>query len=394
MGGHYQHNRGESRMLTGNRVVSPVRRNNFIQWDVPYYTVTLLLFITVLAHHNASAYNTTFLQYDIHGECWQYITHDGGKIFSHPGHGRYADNTDCKVTITTSPGKRIHAVFESFDVTDSVNCYQDEVIVYDGRFYSSLMLSGAPYGLCGTDLAPRYHEMESTGNELTVRFITDNVVSSNKGFSVVFTSFVPEETRTANDKCFSCADGSMCIDSDLKCDSLWNCADGSDESFTLCSVVPTELPGASTGWLGWMGTFLAVTVAAIIVIFLLVSLMVCCCCKRKGQGMPVGRGQADGRGAVSTSVPSSSSSSNSSSNSSPNYGEMSVRTPPREVYQPTVIDNMSGAGGSHVFYGYPPPSGRADLGGGIYGFQGGYFPMRKENLCHTVERGFNNGHNY
>ena len=165
-------------------------------------------------------------------------------------------------------------------------------------------------------------------------------------------------------------------------------------SFLLLPVVPTELPGASTGWLGWMGTFLAVTVAAIIVIFLLVSLMVCCCCKRKGRGMPVGRGQADGRGAVSTSVPSSSSSSNSSSNSSPNYGEMSVRTPPREVYQPTVIDNMSGAGGSHVFYGYPPPSGRADLGGGIYGFQGGYFPMRKENLCHTVDRGFNNGHNY
>ena len=57
------------------------------------------------------------------------------------------------------------------------------------------MLSGAPYGLCGTDLPLRYRQLETTGNVLTVRFITDNVLTSNKGFSVVYTTFVPAETR-------------------------------------------------------------------------------------------------------------------------------------------------------------------------------------------------------
>ncbi|XP_038070161.1 uncharacterized protein LOC119739338 [Patiria miniata] len=372
-------------MLTGMRSAAPHENSTSISLEfIHRYLMLLLLSVTLLP--NASAYNTTFVQRDIDGECWQYVNHRGGKIFSHAGHGRYADNTDCKVTVTTSPGRRIRAVFESFDVTESVNCYQDEVIVYDGRFFSSLMLSGAPYGLCGTDLSPRYRELETTGNVLTVRFITDNVLSSNKGFSVVYTTFVPDETRKANDKCFECEDGSMCIDTGLTCDSLWNCADGSDESFQLCSVGPTESPAATQGWLGWMGTLLAITVAAIIVFFLLISIVVCCCCRRKGRGMAVGRGQADGAGprggGVASSVPcsSNSSSSNSSGNSSPNYGEMSVRgTPVTHGGQ-----GYSEPAGSHVFYGYPPPNGRDTCG--MYGFHGGYYPMRKDNQSYSGER--------
>ncbi|XP_022096107.1 uncharacterized protein LOC110982168 [Acanthaster planci] len=353
--------------------------------------LVLLLLGTVLLP-GASAYNTTFVQQDIHGDCWQYVNHRGGKIFSHAGHGRYADNTDCKVTVTTTPGRRIHAVFESFDLTESVNCYQDEVIVYDGRYYSSLMLSGAPYGLCGTDLPPRYRELDTTGNELTVRFITDNVLSSNKGFSVVYTTFVPEETRTEKDNCFDCEGGSMCIDSSLTCDSLWNCADGSDESFQLCSVEPTESPTASNGWLGWMGTLLAITVAVVIVVFLAVSLVACYCCNRKGRGMPVGRGQADGAGpgghGVTPSVPSSSSnssSSNGSANSSPHYDEMGPRGSPLAPggHQPAYPAEPAG---SQVFYGYPPPNGR-DLSG-TYKLHGGYYPMRKDGgPCYPGERG-------
>ena len=69
------------------------------------------------------------------------------------------------------------------------------MIVYDGQEFSNLMLSGAPYGLCGASLAPRYRQIDTSGNALTVRFITDNVVSANKGFSLVFTSYVPEETQ-------------------------------------------------------------------------------------------------------------------------------------------------------------------------------------------------------
>ena len=76
------------------------------------------------------------------------------------------------------------------------------MIVYDGEEFSNLMLTGAPYGLCGASLAPRYRQIDSSGNALTVRFITDNVVSANKGFSLVFTSYVPEETNGKAGTCW------------------------------------------------------------------------------------------------------------------------------------------------------------------------------------------------
>ena len=127
--------------------------------------------------------------------CWQYIRQNGGLIFSHAGLNGYTDNADCKVTITTDPGKRIYLRFESFDIADSPNCYRDEVIVYDGRRYASRKLSGARYGLCGSPVDNRYREMQSTGNEVTVRFITDDIRTTNKGFVIVFASFDPGSSQ-------------------------------------------------------------------------------------------------------------------------------------------------------------------------------------------------------
>ncbi len=115
----------------------------------------------------------------------------GGLIFSHAGLDGYTDNTDCKVTLITDPGMRLYLRFESFDLADSINCYQDEVIVYDGRHYASLKLSGAPYGLCGSPVDKRFREMRSTGNEVTVRFITDDIRTKNKGFVIVYATFDP-----------------------------------------------------------------------------------------------------------------------------------------------------------------------------------------------------------
>ena len=147
---------------------------------------------------------------------------------------------------------------------------------------------------------------------------------------------------------------------------------------------PTESPAASNGWLGWMGTLLAITVAIIIFFFLIVALTVCCCCKRKGRNMAAGRGQADGAGGhgVVSSVPSSSNSSSNSSNSSPNYGEINLRsTPSGQAYN--MVDSSRSAG-SHVFFAYPAPNGR-DVSG-LYSFQGGYYPMRKDNQCYKMDR--------
>ena len=132
--------------------------------------------------------------------CWQYTHMNGGLIFSHAGLDGYTNDADCKVTVTTEPGKRIYLRFESFDIADSLNCYKDEVIVYDGRTYASLKLSGAPYGLCGTSVDLRYREMRSTGNEITVRFITDSIWTNNKGFVIVFASFDPDPPEETQNK--------------------------------------------------------------------------------------------------------------------------------------------------------------------------------------------------
>lgn len=68
---------------------------------------------------------------------------------------------------------------------------QDEVIFYDGRRNSSPHLSGSLYGLCGSTVPEEYRYMVSSGNEATIRFITDGVSTENSGFVVSYTAFIP-----------------------------------------------------------------------------------------------------------------------------------------------------------------------------------------------------------
>ncbi|XP_033117325.1 uncharacterized protein LOC117117206 [Anneissia japonica] len=245
---------------------------------LPYITCLCLL------HQVSFGYNISYVQHDIKGECWQRISNVGGIIFSHAGHHSYADNSDCKITIVTKPGLRIAIRFDSFDIKDSVNCYQDEVLVYDGAAFSSLTLSGTMRGLCGTTVPSDYEHIVSTGNEMTIRFITDNNISKNIGFTIVYTTIYPDYT---SEDCFSCNENAMCIHKDLKCDGLPNCNDGSDETNSLCSP-PTEKPIViDDGWMTWMGTAFGVALAFAIVFLLLITLIICTCC---GCNEPAGHG--------------------------------------------------------------------------------------------------------
>ncbi|XP_070574865.1 uncharacterized protein [Ptychodera flava] len=229
---------------------------------------------------SAAAFNVTYAQEDIYGDCWQYVRYRGGKVSSHPGYGYYADNADCKVTVTTDPKKRVYVRFEYFDLADSTNCYQDEVVVYDGKTFFSPLLSGTMHGLCGNEL-PVY--LVSTGNILTVRFITDNIVSNNRGFSLIYTTIVPEEIQTDENSCFMCDDDSFCIDNSLKCDGLKNCEDGSDEDVELCYGNQNRDDYSSFSWLAWTGTIFGVIVAFVVVLIVAVIVVICCCCRNANQ---------------------------------------------------------------------------------------------------------------
>ncbi|XP_002739540.1 uncharacterized protein LOC100377643 [Saccoglossus kowalevskii] len=247
---------------------------------VLYGTLLLVCQVCFALTPSAAAFNITYIQEDLNGNCWQYIRYRGGLVYSHAGYGGYASNADCKLTITTEHRKRIHVRFETFDLTESINCYQDEVVVYDGKTFSSLLLSGTPYGLCGNGMPPQYTEMVSSGNIVTVRFITDGIVSDNQGFSLIYTTFVPDEELTGEDSdCFMCTDGSMCIDNSLVCDGLENCLDSSDEEYALCFDDPNDDSYSSFTWLTWMGTIFGVVVAFAVVLIVAIAVIVYCCCR-------------------------------------------------------------------------------------------------------------------
>ncbi|XP_782482.2 uncharacterized protein LOC577140 [Strongylocentrotus purpuratus] len=240
--------------------------------------VPVLTFLAIVS--SAFGYNATFLQREVNGKCNHLAHHSNGRIISHLGTTHYADNKDCQVTISVAPGKRLFLRFDRFDITDSVNCFQDEVLVYDGTTISSPMLTGRLYGLCGS-LPRQYRTMHSSSNEVTVRFITDDVTSDNQGFAISYVSYVPTSAADASDSnnCFACRESSMCIDRHLMCDNLWHCPEGSDESFQLCYESPDSVEESSGhGWLSWTGTHVAMAFAVAAVLFIISSLIFCCCC--------------------------------------------------------------------------------------------------------------------
>ncbi|XP_071490069.1 uncharacterized protein [Diadema antillarum] len=237
----------------------------------------------VLAASSPSlGFNATFIQREIHGQCKHVIHYSNGRIISHVGTGQYRDDADCQVTIGVEAGKRIFLRFDRFDVAGSTNCFQDEVLVYDGTGVTSPMLTGRLYGLCGS-LPRQYRAMHSSGNQVTVRFITDGVTTDNSGFAISYVSYFPAgSSASQSSDCFPCQESAMCIDRHLMCDNLWHCPEGSDETFDLCYGKPNPGDDSSDdhGWLSWTGTHLAMAFAGAAVLFIVVSLIFCCCCHR------------------------------------------------------------------------------------------------------------------
>lgn len=241
----------------------------------------MISMFALVSFSTVHASNKTFVQNSLGSKsCWQFVESVGGRVYSHASRGRYANKLDCKVTIIAPKGNQIVLHIENFDVTDSMNCYQDEVIFYDGRRNSSPQLSGSLYGLCGSTVPEEYRYMVSSGNEATIRFITDGVSTENSGFVVSYTAFIPSIKKKEEDDCFQCAEDPMCIDPRLKCDGLANCIDGSDESMATCYYgrdSNDNTDGPSYNWLSWPGTLLAFVFISCYIIAIVVNCAVCRC---------------------------------------------------------------------------------------------------------------------
>ncbi|XP_077865326.1 low-density lipoprotein receptor-related protein 12-like [Saccoglossus kowalevskii] len=229
------------------------------------------------------------------GICWQSITAEAGIIYTrHLEFGiNMMVNLNCKVTIMAPfDGQRVVLNFAAFDIHESEGCTSDKVLVYDGDNIQSELLTPLE-GLCG-DSAPE--SFNSSGNSLTIRFVTDHndtyEFQQKGGFVAYFTAFIPESDDTSvilddllpedwNDQ-YCCRVGGMCIPIKYTCDGFKNCADNSDEELSKCTEggnildILSELTGLSRG-----------TIIGLIILMLLVVLLVLlaiiyyCCCRDK-----------------------------------------------------------------------------------------------------------------
>ncbi|XP_041824165.1 cubilin [Melanotaenia boesemani] len=92
--------------------------------------------------------------------------------------GRYEPMMDCVWTIEMPVNRVINLTFSSFDLESSSNCYYDYVKIYDGD-NMNFPLAGK---FCGVSI-PSY--FVSSGNFLTVQFVTDSVVQRS-GFNATY----------------------------------------------------------------------------------------------------------------------------------------------------------------------------------------------------------------
>ncbi|XP_070553004.1 uncharacterized protein [Ptychodera flava] len=165
-------------------------------------------------------------------DCYE-VFHDPGGIIK--AYGTY-DNTfgtfDCQVTIVSrKSNQRYELRFENFDVYSiDGQCKDHSLQIYDGYDRSAPPLTSRPEGLC----LPRHDSSLwylprpiHTTKEAVTLYLYRYFPPGPSNFRIIFTAYQTKYDK----KCFRCVNNTaMCIDEELKCDSLRHCTDGSDES--------------------------------------------------------------------------------------------------------------------------------------------------------------------
>ncbi|KAK3783406.1 hypothetical protein RRG08_033667 [Elysia crispata] len=135
----------------------------------------------------------------------------------------YAPLFDCHVTVAVSKETRIYLSFLEMDIRSYGACAGDFLTIIDSEpltYETFYFQDSSVRRYCGNQ---RPKPLASTGNNITIRFVSDEVISG-RGFSLLLTAFheaecLEEEFRCGNNRC---------IDHRLKCDDNDNCGDGSD----------------------------------------------------------------------------------------------------------------------------------------------------------------------
>ena len=173
---------------------------------------------------------------------------------------------DCAITFQT------HSILQRFMLRFDqlqLDC-NDHLYIYDGAH---------AVGSYKADLSCR-NTKQTVGaiytrtNFVTLKYVTDAWGTNSNGFRLVITA-VKDPKHTCKD--FRCTQNEFCIETDLLCDGVNHCGDGSDEATsTLCAnSEASTILGMQTTWFAIALVFLILSMGG------LVTAAVLCFCKQR-----------------------------------------------------------------------------------------------------------------
>ncbi|XP_019614157.1 PREDICTED: uncharacterized protein LOC109462101 [Branchiostoma belcheri] len=144
----------------------------------------------------------------------------------------YGNNVDCYINLV-APGASdllYLQILENRIEGGGSSCY-DHLYVYEG-IHTGFSSSGIHADICGSSGITEY--TSSLDHTLTLRLVSD--VSTPGSFTILYTAYAdPFGPGAACESGFSCDVTDRCIHPDLRCDTMDNCGDGSDELSCLTS---------------------------------------------------------------------------------------------------------------------------------------------------------------
>nr|XP_022918973.1 uncharacterized protein LOC111427861 [Onthophagus taurus] len=173
-------------------------------------------------------------------------------------------NLDCVITFQT------HSILQRFMLRFDflqLDC-NDHLYIYDGAH---------AVGTYKFDLSCRntqkFGPMYTRTNYVTLKYVTDSWGLDSNGFKLVITA-VKDQKHACTE--FRCTPSDFCIATDLVCDNINHCGDGSDESSSnLCQNNETgTILGLEMTW------FVVLIVSTLLVLLVCIVAVSICLCRR------------------------------------------------------------------------------------------------------------------
>lgn len=174
-------------------------------------------------------------------------------------------NLDCVITFQT------HSILQRFMLRFDflqLDC-NDHLYIYDGAH----AVGTYKFDLSCRNTKQTLGAMFTRTNYVTLKYVTDSWGTDSNGFKLVITA-VKDPKHACTE--FRCDLREFCIATDLVCDGINHCADGSDEaSHTLCIDNEANLiMGMEKAW------FVVVVITTLLILLVCIVAVSICLCKR------------------------------------------------------------------------------------------------------------------